>query len=154
MGPAFAPFCAAAVAQNLAAAGDGGWWRAAGGLALVFGLLLVCLRLLRRWPRPRGAEAARLEAIWPLGPRREIHLVRLGDEIHYVYRNEQGLVLLRHEPWVDYRAAHAAKPVDSPRPAWLKLLRSLWPSRFPQRRLARPGVVTGGRPEPAVPPTS
>ncbi|MFO7653889.1 MAG: flagellar biosynthetic protein FliO [Candidatus Krumholzibacteriia bacterium] len=115
----------------------GGWWRAMAGMAVVFGLLVICLRLLRRWPGARGSGAARVEAIWPLGPRREIHVVRLGDEIHYVYRNEQGLALLRREPWEAYRAARPVETGPTGRPvAGARSLLASWLRRASEFRAA------------------
>jgi hypothetical protein len=90
----------------------GGWWRAVLGMVAVFALLVICLRLLRRWPGVGGHGAAGVEAVWPLGPRREIHVVRLDDEVHYVYRNDQGLVMLRSESLDTYRAAADRRPAS------------------------------------------
>ena len=104
----------------------GGWWRAAAGMIVVGVLLVLCLRFLRRWPGARGHDAARVEAVWPLGPRREIHVVRLGDEVHYVYRNEQGMVLLRHESWDAFRKTHAGLRAGAAAPLLSGSLRSLW----------------------------
>lgn len=115
----------AAGAANWGATPDGSWWRAAAGMLLVFGLLIVCLKLLRRLPVARGGGDARVEAIWPLGPRREIHVVRLGDAVHYVYRNEQGLVLLRQESWGDYRTARRGEPARAKEARAPSLLRAL-----------------------------
>ncbi len=90
-----------------------GWLQAVGALAAVLALLLVSLRLLSRWHRPAGRDEAALVAVWPLGPRREIQLVRLRDEVHYVYRHESGLVVLSRQPWDSYRAATTQAPADS-----------------------------------------
>jgi hypothetical protein len=108
----------------LEASGGDGWWRAILGTVVVFALLILCLRLLRRWPGAGGHASARVEAVWPLGPRREIHIVRLGDQVHYVYRNEQGLVLLREEPWETYRAAGHDRL--RPEGGFPRSLRDLW----------------------------
>lgn len=89
------------------------WWQAVGALAVVLALLLVSLRLLSRWHRPAGRDEAALVAVWSLGPRREIQLVRLRDEVHYIYRHEGGLVVLSRQPWDSYRAATALAPDDA-----------------------------------------
>ena len=53
----------------------------------VLALLVVFLKLLGRINRRMGGEEAGLEKVWPLGPRREIQVLRLGDEVHYIYRD-------------------------------------------------------------------
>ena len=86
----------------------GSWWRTIGGLAVVFGLLFLCLKLLARYGRRGAAAQARLLAVWHLGPRREIQVLRLGDEVSYVYRHESAMVMLRQEPWPEYVRQHGA----------------------------------------------
>ncbi|MBE0565616.1 MAG: hypothetical protein IH621_06665, partial [Krumholzibacteria bacterium] len=77
------------------------WWQAVGGLLAVFGLLFLCLRLLARFTRRGAGGQATLLAVWPLGPRREIQVLRLGADVHYVYRHDGAMVLLRQEPFAD-----------------------------------------------------
>ena len=91
--------------QN-AAIGVGSWWRTIGGLIVVFGLLFLCLKLLARYGRKSGAAQARVLAVWPLGPRREIQVLRLGEGVSYVYRHDNAMVLLRQESWDEYRREH------------------------------------------------
>lgn len=99
------------------------WWQAVGALVAVLALLLICLRLLSRWQRPPGRDEAALVAVWPLGPRREIQIVRLRDEVHYVYRHEGGLVVLDRESWDRYRTAKVtARPASGP---WQRLLHTV-----------------------------
>ena len=93
-------------AASLHAAGVGSWWRTVGGLLVVFGLLFLSLKLLGRYGRRGGAAQARLLAVWHLGPRREIQVLRLGDEVSYVYRHENAMVLLRQESWEAYVREH------------------------------------------------
>lgn len=95
-----------------ALSGGGSWWRMIGGLAVVFGLLFLCLKLLTRLgPSRGGATQARVLAVWHLGPRREIQVLRLGEEVSYVYRHENSMVLLRQEPWEEYRRQHGDTPI-------------------------------------------
>ena len=81
------------------------WWQTVGGLLAVFGLLLLSLRLLARFNRaPRSGRAAVL-AVWPLGPKREIQVLRLGDEVHYLYRHDGAMVELQRTSWAAYQTA-------------------------------------------------
>lgn len=88
----------------------GSWWRMIGGLAFVFGLLFLCLKFLTRYGRRAGVAQARVLAVWHLGPRREIQVLRLGDEVSYLYRHENAMVMLRQEPWEDWRRVHGDAP--------------------------------------------
>lgn len=93
---------------------DGGsgisWWQTAGGLAAVFGLLLLCLRLLGRFQKSRGADRASVLTVWPLGPKREIQVLRLGEDVHYVYRHDGAMVVLDRETLTAWEASRAAAP--------------------------------------------
>lgn len=105
-------FLAADVEGLRLASGSGNpWWQTLGGLLAVFGLLFLSLRLLARFNRaPRSGRAAVL-AVWPLGPRREIQVLRLRDEVHYLYRHEGAMVELQRIPWSAYQAA-PDRPAD------------------------------------------
>jgi hypothetical protein len=131
----------------LSSLGDGGWLRAAGGTILVLVLLVFSLRLLRRWPGVRRSDSARVEAVWPLGFRREIHVVRLEDEVHYVYRNEQGLVLLRREPWADYRGTRLRNADAASGRGRSGLLKAVW------RRLSGAWTAPADTPRTPIDPT-
>ena len=109
-----------------AAAADAGlgWWRAVGGTLAVFALLVLCLRLLSRWQlrAPRNQRAALL-AVLPLGPRREVEVLRLGERVHYVYRREGALVTLGEGALADWQAgAPAAAGAAGAAPGWLARL--------------------------------
>lgn len=100
------------------------WWQAVGGTLAVFALLLLFLRFLARWQRaPRQRQAALL-AVVPLGPRREIEVLRLRDRVHYLYRHEGALVSLASESWTDYENA---EPLVTTSP--LSGLSGLWRGR-------------------------
>jgi hypothetical protein len=110
--------------------GGGSWWRMIGGLIVVFGLLFLCLKLLSRYGSGRnGAPQARVLAVWHLGPRREVQVLRLGDEVSYLYRHESAMVMLRQESWEDYRREHGDSAVAGATPATMPaaLLRRLSP---------------------------
>ena len=64
-------------ALETASLGGGSWWRVMGGLAVVFGLLFLCLKLLTRYGKRTGAAQARLLTVWHLGPRAWAAPVRL-----------------------------------------------------------------------------
>ncbi|MEN8005400.1 MAG: hypothetical protein ABFS42_00155 [Candidatus Krumholzibacteriota bacterium] len=93
-------------------AADGGmsWWQTLGGLVAVFGLLLVSLKLLGKWNRRTGGAESSLLTVWHLGPKREIQVLRLGDQVHYVYRHDGAMVTLRTEPLVDFERTQAGAP--------------------------------------------
>ena len=110
--------------------GGGSWWRMIGGLIAVFALLFVCLKLLSRYGSGRpGAPQARVLAVWHLGPRREVQVLRLGEEVSYLYRHDNAMVLLRQEAWEEYRRQHgeAAPAVTNPAALPAALLRRLSP---------------------------
>jgi len=104
----------AAVTPDSALSGGGiSWWQTFGGLLIVFGLLMVSLKMLGKLNRKSGAAEANVLAVWPLGPRREIQVLRLGADVHYIYRHESAMVLLRQEPLADFertRQASATAP--------------------------------------------
>jgi hypothetical protein len=94
---------------------DFSWWQAVGGTVAVFALLMVFLRLLGRWQRPPNRGNAALLDTWVLGPRREIQILRLHNEVHYIYRHEAALVLLQKEDLASFQAqypprAHRSTP--------------------------------------------
>jgi flagellar biogenesis protein FliO len=80
------------------------WWQVLGGLAAVFGLLIVFLKFLARLPQAGGNARAGLLAVWAVGPRREVQVLRLQDEVHYLYRHDNALVHLRTEPLAVWQA--------------------------------------------------
>lgn len=80
------------------------WWQAVGGTLAVFALLTLFLRLLARFQVGPRARQAALLAVIPLGPRREIEVVRLKDRVHYLYRREGALVALADEPYETWQA--------------------------------------------------
>ena len=106
------PFLAAISAANL----EGGltetagfsWWQTIGGLVIVFGLLILCLKLLGKWSRRTVGAESRLLTVWNLGPKREIQLLRLGEEVHYIYRHDGSMVVLRTEPVATFEKNKAA----------------------------------------------
>ncbi len=81
------------------------WWQTIGGLLVVFGLLMLSLKLLGKFNRNRTRGNAALLAVWPLGPKREIQVLKLLDTVHYIYRHEGGLVELEQQPLAQYQAA-------------------------------------------------
>ncbi len=113
-----------------ALAGGGGFniWQSLGGMALVFGLLLVCLKLLGRLNRRHNQGQAGVLAVWPLGPKREVQVVRLANMVHYIYRHDGAMVLLKEETLQQWEAARARDPEDRAMPARMgNLLQALRP---------------------------
>lgn len=85
------------------------WWQTIGGLVVVFGLLLLSLKLLGRFNRRSGAAQAGMLAVWHLGPKREIQVLRLGDQAHYVYRHDGAMVTLKTEDLAEFERSRAAE---------------------------------------------
>jgi hypothetical protein len=111
------------------------WWQTLGGLLAVFGLLMVCLKLLGKVNRRVGAAEASLLTVWPLGPKREIQVLRLADDVHYIYRHENAMVLLKQEPLADYERARRNEPEAGPG----RGLKRIFPNGLPfPRTTARP----------------
>jgi hypothetical protein len=116
------PIVAAAVMPGLDAGAGVSWWQTVGGLAAVFALLIVFLKFLGRFQKGARHERATLLAVWSLGPRREIQVLRLGDEVHYIYRHDGAMVLLRqesHAAWLASGATTPAAPAGA-LPTWLR----------------------------------
>lgn len=85
------------------------WWQTVGGLAVVFGLLLLSLKLLGKWNRRSSGSDSSLLTVWHLGPKREIQVLRLGDQVHYIYRHDGSMVVLKAEPIADFERKRADK---------------------------------------------
>jgi hypothetical protein len=137
-----ASFLGTVVAAGTAAAGPSApsWWQVIGGSVAVFALLVLFLRLLARWQGGPRARQAALLAVLPLGPRREIQVVRLRDQVHYIYRHESALLALDRQAYADYAAAPIA-------PEWGRAggLGGLW-QRLGRRDAAlRPDGERSGR---------
>ncbi len=98
----------ATVSPEATFAGGGvSWWQTMGGLIAVFGLLMVSLKFLGKLNRRSGDATANVLTVWQLGPKREIQVLRLGDEVHYIYRHESAMVLLKQEPLVEFERTRA-----------------------------------------------
>lgn len=113
-------FLAAATVNEPAAAllgqHDGfSWWQTAGGLLIVFGLLVVFLKLLGRVHRRASHGRAEVLSVWNLGPRREVQILRLDDEVHTIYRHDGAMVTLKREPLAAWQAT--AQSADASGPA-------------------------------------
>lgn len=106
------------------------WWQTLGGLLAVFGLLMVSLKLLGKLHRRTGSAEAGLLTVWPLGPKREIQVLRLGDDVHYIYRHENAMVLLKQEPLADYERVQQDGPDGTPG----RGLKRLFPKGLPLSR--------------------
>jgi len=99
-------FCAL---QEAASSGVN-WWQTIGGLLAVFALLVLSLRLLGRFNNRRTGGNAALLKVMPLGPKREIQVLRLHDTVHYIYRHENGLVQLEQQSLAQYEATDGSAP--------------------------------------------
>ncbi len=92
-------------AAALLSSHGGTWWQTAGGLLVVFGLLVVCMKLLGRFQRRQSQGRASIVAVWNLGPRREMQILRLDDEIHTIYRHDGAMVVLKKESLASWEAS-------------------------------------------------
>lgn len=99
--------------EALSFSGGFSWWQTLGGLALVFGLLMFCLRLLGRFQGSGGKSPANLLAVWSVGPKREVQALRLDDEVHYIYRHDGAMVLLKNQNFQEWEQSQAQKPERS-----------------------------------------
>lgn len=108
------------------------WWQTIGGLLVVFGLLMVSLKFLGRLNKKRGDGSANMLTVWPLGPKREIQVLRLGDDVHYIYRHESAMVLLKQEPLAEFEQAREMAANDGD-PQGLK---RFFPNGLPFPRLS------------------
>jgi len=97
-------------AAGLADAGSGGFgniWQSLGGLVVVFGLLILSLKLMGRFNRRNQSAETQLLAVWHIGQRREIQVLRLGVDVHYIYRHDGAMVLLKQESIAEWDALKA-----------------------------------------------
>ncbi len=101
-------FCALQQSTGMGAS----WWQTIGGLLVVFGLLVLSLKLLGKFNRNRAGGNASLLAVWQLGPKREIQVLKLFDTVHYIYRQDGGLVELKQQPLAQYHVA--VRKLDQP----------------------------------------
>ena len=133
---------AAAAVGLLEGASGPSWWQTAGGLAAVFGLLILCLRLLARFNRRHAPGQATLLTVWHLGPRREIQVLRLGADVHYVYRHDGAMVLLNRESFAEYERTRAAQPAGPAASAGARSLRDrLFQAALPGHRPVGGGAL-------------
>ena len=78
------------------------WWQTVGGLVVVFGLLVVSLKMLGKWNKRTANAESSLMSVWHLGPKKEIQVLRLADQVHYIYRHDGAMVVLQTERLADY----------------------------------------------------
>jgi flagellar biogenesis protein FliO len=79
------------------------WWQTMGGLLAVFGLLFLTLKFLGKVNSGRtGSNQAAILTVWNLGPKREIQVLKLGEEVHYIYRHDGAMVPLKMQDLADW----------------------------------------------------
>jgi len=94
-----------------------------GGMAVVFGLLMLFMKLLGKINKRGGKSDSTILTIWHLGPKREIQVLRLGDQVHYIYRHDGSMVILKEESYEQYLLNHETEAKDAHTdPFWKKLL--------------------------------
>jgi flagellar biogenesis protein FliO len=120
--PMFLVANAAVDPGSLPMAGHGSLWQAFGGMAVVFGLLMLFLKFLGRMNRHGGNKETQLLTVWHLGPKREIQILRLGEMVHYIYRHEGSMVVLKETSHAEYLAEHPKSSKTSEgAPGWKKM---------------------------------
>ena len=103
-------------------------WQAIGGLAVVFGLLLLFMKLLGKLNKRGSSTDTSVVAVWHLGPKREIQVLRLGDMVHYIYRHEGSMVVLKEESYEGFLAEHGSNTnTDQNIVPWKKILGNRMP---------------------------
>lgn len=98
---------------------DQGWLGLVGALAITFGLLLLSIRLLRRFERRgvgRGALPMAVLQRMPLGPKQGMLLVRVGPRVLVLGTSDRGPSLLTELDDDECRLAIGAEPVEAPAP--------------------------------------
>ena len=99
-------------------------WQVFAALAGVLALLVLVLRGLQRWqPGQRQDARVRLLSVQRLGPRRELQVLRVGDEVHTLYRQEGAMVVLSSRTWNGWSEAQSA--AAAPAISWKPRLRAL-----------------------------
>ena len=85
------------------------YWQVGAALVAVLGLLVVALKFLQRWQgdRAQGGDV-RLLSVRRLGPRRELQVLRVGEQVHTIYRHDSAMVLLDTESHADHVATQPA----------------------------------------------
>lgn len=91
-------------------------WQTAGGLLAVFCLLIVSLKFLGKWQRRSSQSKASMVTVWNIGPRREIQVLRMEDEVHYIYRHDGAMVLLKNVPNSVWEASQADSEAQETKP--------------------------------------
>ncbi len=86
------------------------WWQTISGLLIVFGLLVLSLKLLGKFNSKRGRGKAEILAVWQLGPKREVQVLKLFDTVHYIYRHDGALVNLRQQSLAEYNMSCQDSP--------------------------------------------
>ncbi len=109
--------------SSLSMNSQGSVWQALAGMAVVFGLLMLFMKLLGRFNKSRSTADSSIVAVWHLGPKREIQVLRLGENVHYIYRYDGSMVVLKEEPLAVFSANHKKEQEEGDNHApWKKLL--------------------------------
>jgi len=101
-----AAFLATMASDAFGAGSSASWWQTLGGLIVVFGLLLVSLKLLGKWNRRSVGSDSSFVTVWHLGPKKEIQVLRLADQVHFIYRHDGAMVVLQTQPLADFESKH------------------------------------------------
>jgi len=91
------------------------YWQVGAALVAVLGLLVVLLKGLQRWQGASQQSAdAQLLSVRRLGPRRELQILRVGEQVHTIYRHESAMVLLETASSADHEAARPEPAAAQP----------------------------------------
>jgi flagellar biogenesis protein FliO len=76
------------------------YWQVGLAMAAVLGLLIATLKFLQRWQQGTAQDdGVQLVSVRRLGPKRELQTLRVGDQVHTVYRHDGAMVLLQTAAW-------------------------------------------------------
>lgn len=101
-------------AVGSAGVGVTSFWQVAGALLTVLSLLIVALKVLGRYQRQQGSDRTRILQVRRLGPKRELEILQVDDEVYTLYRHDGGLAVLKAEAEATYRARRAEAAPAAP----------------------------------------
>ncbi len=116
-------------------AGLPSFWHLASAMVTVLALLVLALKLLGRFQRQQGGERTRVLQVRQLGPKRDLEVLQVDDEVYTIYRREGGLAVLKQEALAQYLDR---RPLADERPAAANL----------GRKLLALAAAAGGTPKP------
>lgn len=119
---ASATFLGALSGSAFGAGSSVSWWQTLGGLIVVFGLLLISLKMLNKWNRRTAGNDSSFLTVWHLGPKKEIQVLRLEDQVHFIYRHDGSMVVLQTQTLGDFENKHGQLRTGQANVPWREAL--------------------------------